>query len=149
MRSGPVSGALELIFGTGLVGYWLWSVFESIEATRWPKVQGHVIATNVEEVPARFTPDWAPKVTYSYEVNGTTRTGTRISFYDYDNSFPSRSKAEAQLSRFPVGSSVIVHYHPTDPSRSVLELRFHLGPLLVVAVAVAMVLFGLSSLGLF
>jgi len=148
MHSGPVSGAAELIIGTGLVGYWVWSVFESIEATRWPRAQGRIIRTDVEEVPARFTPDWAPKVTYSYEVDGTTHTGTRISFYDYDNA-TSRSKAEAQLNRFPVGSSVTVRYHPANPSRSVLELGFRLGPLVVVAVAVALILFGLSSLGLF
>ncbi len=39
-----------------------------------------------------------------------------------DTYYAFKGPAESRLARYAVGSSVEVHYHPVDPSRSVLEV---------------------------
>ncbi len=90
------------MMGAGALGYSLWAAYEGIAATRWLRVQGRITTAKVEEVIGGHGPNWEPKVTYSYQVAGTTHTGSRIAFSD--NSTPSPSSAEKKLGRYPVGT---------------------------------------------
>ena len=133
--------------GAGALGYSLWAAYEGIAATRWPRVQGRITTAKVEEVIGGHGPDWEPKVTYSYQVAGTTHTGSRIAFSD--NSTPSQSSAEKKLGRYPVGTPVTVRYDRSDPQRSVLEPGMRLVNVLFAGVSALLLLAGLSNLGLF
>ncbi len=120
--------------GAGAIGYSLWAAYEGIAATRWPRVQGRITTATVEEVIGGRGPNWEPKVTYSYQVAGTTHTGSRIAFSD--NSTPSQSSAEKKLGRYPVGTPV------TEPGIRLVNVLF-------AGVSALLLLAGLSNLGLF
>ena len=102
------------MMGAGALGYSLWAAYEGIAATRWLRVQGRITTAKVEEVIGGHGPNWEPKVTYSYQVAGTTHTGSRIAFSD--NSTASQSSAEKKLGRYPVGTPVTVRYDRSTPA---------------------------------
>jgi len=57
------------------------------------------------------------KVSFQYQVNGKTFTGSRFSLrHDLGNTDVART-----LARYPRGSAVTVYYDPADPAQSVLE----------------------------
>ena len=118
MNSNQIDRATLLALGTGGLAYCLWDGLEGITATRWPSVQGRITTAKMQENPGRWR-SWEPKVTYTYEVAGTTYTGSRVWFADGSTYFYSR--ALAALDRYALGRFVTVRYHPVDPSRSVLE----------------------------
>ena len=108
--------------GAGLA-WSVWSAVEGWTAARWPVVVGHITSSKVEEFvvdyrwPKQVT--YKPSVEYSYRVSGTPHSGKRRRFGNEQFSYS--SSAETRLARYQVHTSVPVHYHPGDPSRSVLE----------------------------
>ena len=62
---------------------------------------------------------WAPKITYDYEVNGSTFTSSRLAF-GHDKSH-SASEANEIAARHRVGMRVEVFYDPALPSASTLR----------------------------
>jgi Protein of unknown function (DUF3592) len=95
---------LALVAGVGLE----WAVREWRErrAQSWPTVQGTVEWTWVRVEGSGRHQRSIPEVCYSYTVNGEYYSGTHECF---------------DLSRFPKGLCVQVHYKPSDPSVSFLD----------------------------
>ena len=112
-------GLLIVGGGAGLA-YYSWSVVEGWAAKRWPVTIGVVTAANMRVSPSRLGNSYDPCISYSFTVEGTPYTGARRCFGDTYYAF--KGPAESRLARYAVGSSVEVHYHPVDPSRSVLEV---------------------------
>lgn len=130
----------------------IWQALKTIrmakESAGWSTTSGVVTASTTKKVSFRVQ----PRVTYSYEVNGATYTGERISFA----SLTPKQEVDGVLGRYPLGQPVTVYYSPADPRQSVLEpgmnkqvsapLRAYVY-LFTVLIVVNVLLIGVSFLG--
>jgi hypothetical protein len=99
----------------------------------WPSTTGWVISSGVRETTVRqrirtstsryrMATRYAPRVIYSYEVNGSSYQSERL--FMGDSLLTSEvSEAEREAARFPVGDSVTVYYHPANPAEATLDPR--------------------------
>ena len=92
------------------------------KALTWPVVQGRVISSEVVEdrlrsATGKATIAYVPDISYEYNVNGTTYTGSAVIFgvktYDYIT-------ASRICEKFSVESEPNVYYNPDDAQDSVL-----------------------------
>ena len=95
----------------------IWQALRTIRAAKssvnWSTTSGVVTASTRKKAAWRVQ----PRVTYSYEVNGSPYSSERISFASLT---PPR-EVEEVLGRYPVGQPVTVYFAPTDPSQAALE----------------------------
>ena len=109
-----------LVTGTGL--------FRAHVASSWPGAEGEIVRSSE-------TSDGV-EVEYTFEVQGRTHRGSRISY----TLTRGPGFTRGARSRYPAGSRVTVRYDPTDPTRSVLEVRIpslYLGVFIVSLMALA------------
>lgn len=108
----------------------LQSVEESFDSKTWPTTDGAIthsfvhtketpIKKNGREVPNKKTKSYAPDIAYTYTVNGQELKGTRVTVDD--ESVGTEASSRAIVEKYPVHKQVKVSYHPTEPSRSLLE----------------------------
>jgi hypothetical protein len=104
-------GAMTLIGG-------LDDVVHAVRSTGWPTATGKVLSSEVEH---RFGkgPHFTARVRYEYQADGQRLEGSEIHFAQ--RRFRFESGAEQVISRYPVGSTVTVHYDPDEPETAVLE----------------------------
>jgi hypothetical protein len=104
-------------------------------ASKWPVARGRVIRSEVEEDPSAESDSVTYKaaVTYTYEVNGLTYQGDRLTLGTMSSS--PRGFALRTTAKYPVGSEIQVHYNPLKPAESVINPRSwtHLIPWLIAA----------------
>jgi TPR repeat protein len=95
----------------------IWQALKTIRMAKasagWNTTSGVVTASTTKKVAFRVQ----PRVTYSYEVNGSPYTGERITFV----SLTPKQEVDGVLGRYPLGQAVTVYYAPADPRQSVLE----------------------------
>lgn len=97
------------------------------EAESWPSVQGKVLSCEVKQEKAATNVDgyysstdvFLPMISYAYSVGERQLEGRRIGFgktgrYSFD-------KAQADVARYPAGSTPMVRYNPKKPEDCVLE----------------------------
>ena len=138
------AGLTTALSGFGL-GYELWSAFEGWAAIRWPSVMGVVTAARMEVRWIRRGGNvYEPCVSYSYEISGKSYSGERVRFGNTAYSF--RSRAEASLAKYPIGGPVQVHYDPSRPDESVLELGVTPGTAFSVLFLIGMLVAGVYGL---
>ncbi len=90
-------------------------------AKAWLQVQGRITRSSLS---VRRPPEGneigtavnVPDVAYAFSVAGQGYQGNRVSLGDISGRF-----AEEAVRRYPVGSTVTVHYDPNDPTDCVLE----------------------------
>lgn len=121
----------------------LWAARRQVaEAAAWPQTAGRIVKSTVEHYRQRvggaqsgtLVTFYAAVVEYSYRVADRDYHSTQLSFGG--KSAGSQDLAEAKAARYPVGSQVMVHYDPRNPSNAVLDLKVALGlPMLVIALA--------------
>ncbi|SFI04377.1 DUF3592 domain-containing protein [Planctomicrobium piriforme] len=116
-------------------------------ASRWPTVQGQILAADVEAFTQLKTGDsvnslrrkhYKSSVVYGYTVNSRRYVGDRIRLgVTISSTLPALARGAAD--KFPVGSEVNVHYNPRSPSESVLYPLsiLHVLPWLICAAALA------------
>jgi hypothetical protein len=113
---------------------------QAAEASRWPVIGGHVVASTVEHYrtrvggarSGRLVIFYEPVIEYSYRVDGREYHSTQISFGG--KLAGSEELARAKAARYPQGADVVVHYDPKNPSNAVLDAKVaYAKPLLVVA----------------
>ncbi len=91
----------------------------------WPTTGGVVIEAKVHRSEGsrsgnrKSGPTYAPRVKYSYTVDGTAYVGKRIRFAAIGGG--DRSEAAAIVKKYAPSNSVEVAYRPDEPSESVLE----------------------------
>lgn len=93
---------------------------EARQVEAWVATQGVVENSDVYPVNGPQGDQWRPHVYYSYAVNGRLIHSARIGV-GKPVMTDSREEALAWIERFPVGSSVTVHYDPAQITQSVLE----------------------------
>jgi hypothetical protein len=133
-RRGITAGIL-LALG---VGFTLWSaqLVATAHAVRaWPTAEGLVTESELlsaHEPHDLTTPMYTASITYTYTVGSRGYAASRVTFADHSSSRP--AGMAAVVARYPLGSSVSVHYDPAEPASAVLETPTPLpvyGPLLL------------------
>lgn len=99
------------------------SAVQQLRAQRtagWPTTEARIVQTEIQTESARRDGvSYKPRVQYEYTVNGTRHVGSKLS-----HSIPtsrSRDSIQSVLDRHQVGSTVLAHYNPDQPSESVLD----------------------------
>ena len=83
----------------------------------WPTAKGRVVSSEVETFRVRRGTSYAPKVSYSFVVNGKTYLSDIVAF----SALPSGAvEARQVVTRFSSGSEVNVHYSASNPEDSCL-----------------------------
>lgn len=139
-----------IVGGTVATFFGVREVLEANASKDWPTTQGKIIESSVEYETRRRKPgesglskkkDYRAKISYEYQVDEVTLTGTRIAYVKKmriqlkgDGSFGikksdtrsiersvARVRAEGLVDRYPKGKSVSVYYKPENPKVCVLE----------------------------
>ena len=84
----------------------------------WPSTQCQITSSRLDRTGSGTKTKFRPSVSYSYTVQGTGYTGNQIRTV---SSYSSQGRAEAELGRYRVGSTVPVYYDPVKPASSLLE----------------------------
>jgi hypothetical protein len=101
---------------------------------RWPTADGVVIESRVEHALTRQTrgantisrPFYIPRVVYRFTVEGVAIQGDQ---HGRMVSSTTPAHAEKLVARFPVGTRVVVHYDPNEPTSAVVGPTAGLLPL--------------------
>lgn len=118
-------GMLLLLAGTGLLGAGLWTIGRSVMTKSWPTAPGVVVSSEIDVRDGRSDVDevpvttYHPAVHYAYDVDGRRYVGERITCGDFGSTDLGGRRAVAE--RYPLGSTVTVHYDPDAPQLAVLE----------------------------
>jgi len=64
---------------------------------------------------------WTADVRYDYSVGGRSFSGTTISFVFPQEEWGKKCFPQRVVDRYPVGKTVRVYYHPSNPKLAVLE----------------------------
>lgn len=141
---GPSVLLIGLIFFFGIAAL-LWGAIatgQAFDSLSWPTAEGVITSDQVTEgTDSDNTTMYSAEVIYSYQVNGQTFTGSKVSFGDYSSSSP--SDAEEVVNRYPAGKAVKVHYNPQDYRQAVLEPGFSTGLWIPLGVGTVFILVAL------
>ncbi len=93
---------------------------EARQVEGWATTQGVVETADVYSGGGSQGEQWRPRVRYSYMVNSRLIYSTSITL-GKPLLEDTQAQALSRLERYPVGSSVTVHYDPAEITQSVLE----------------------------
>ncbi len=86
----------------------------------WPTTTGTIQTSEITKSFQKNKTKYSPSVSYAYEVDGTPRTSNFIWASGGDSS-SDKSKQQAVVDKYPVGSAVKVFYDPENPEFAILE----------------------------
>jgi hypothetical protein len=109
-----IGGFLITLGVSVLIGAWL-SKRGASSQSLWPTTTGTVTRSEVSSS-GEF---YEPVVEYTYEHNGRAWRATTIRSHLISSS--TRGRSERIVNRYPVSSSVKVHFDPNNPMDAVLE----------------------------
>jgi hypothetical protein len=118
---GIVLGLVFAAFGAISVAWSLWKLFQAARSKRWPKADGLVVVSQIQQ-----TPDidggfmYRPELSYRYTVNGTKFVASRLRF-GAPLSLNWSAPAVRITRKYAAGSHVTVFHDPRDPGKAVLE----------------------------
>jgi hypothetical protein len=120
-RAGLV--AVSTGFGLGATALALAAWGLGRQASRWPVARGRVIRSSVDEFESGDDDSLCYRATvmYTYEVDGVTYEGDRLTVGIFSSSSP--RLARRTTAKYPVGSAIKVHYNPGSPGESVVNPR--------------------------
>ncbi|GAB6094242.1 hypothetical protein JCM14469_04940 [Desulfatiferula olefinivorans] len=105
-------------FGIVFGGFGLFRYQTAKKSLAWPSTTGTITSARAESRKADKGFQYMPSVRYTYSVNQTRYTGSRITASDtYEKT---KSRAEKILRDYPVGGAVTVYYDPEKPGESLL-----------------------------
>jgi hypothetical protein len=115
-----------LIVGFGII--WLTAavlyvpgVLDAFGSANWPATEGRILSTAADSRTTKRSVTYELELGYSYAVDGRPYTGDRIDFVDGVLARSREELAREQRRHGLVeGATVVVHYDPADPARSVL-----------------------------
>ena len=101
--------------GLGLIGFNIWLRQKAAQTAQWANTQGVIVESFVDDSDSDSI---APRLVYTYQVNGQTLRGWRVS---YALRGANRRAVEEIVARYPSGKKVLVFYDPNAPASAVLE----------------------------
>lgn len=143
--------AYALIALIGAVGLFLTGrdLLRGRSSASWPTTQGEVVYSSLEQSMSTDSDGdssvtYGAKIVYNYQVGGQQLTGDRRVFSESRSS--NARRAQEIANRYPVGSTVTVHYDPNNPPVSVLEPGVGFGGMIVPLIMLGLLIFGLYKL---
>ncbi len=132
-QTGGFAIPLGLFVAIG-VALWGWNAWRLLRGRATPAV---VVSSGVGTSRGRDGATYYPRVGFRYQVAGATYDGIRV----FAGSGESRGRdwAEDVASRFTVGDSTIAYVDPSDPAAAYLVGQPSAGPLLLVALPLAVI----------
>lgn len=95
------------------------------DSESWAAVPGQITTSNVtSHRSSKGGTTYGIFITYTYQVMGQSYQGNQFSFGSEGTRYGTRSKAEAMLSNYQIGSQATVYYDPNDPKQAVLEQKY-------------------------
>jgi uncharacterized protein DUF3592 len=130
-----IGGGIALI-GAGLLIFGWSQSRKGNSAQNWPITTGTIVSADLSQQSRRnqqgyHDVTYAPVVEYTYEVNGQTYRGDKISS-GWTVSY-NLSMAQNKMNKYPPGTKVDVHYNPNNPAEAVLETRSTSGNVFMIA----------------
>ena len=122
-----LAGEALLIFGIHILKI-------AKDSVRWPQTSGVVTRSLLAYDGDTYRAD----VRYQFCANGTTQTGSRVTFFDYGTLFP--SNALSVLNTLPKGTAVTIRYRPEEPGLCVLDPRIPKVPCLALSAGAVLML---------
>jgi hypothetical protein len=101
--------------GLGLIGLNIWLHQKAAQTAQWASTEGVITESFADDADSESI---APRLAYTYQVNGQTLCGWRVS---YALRGANRSAVEEIVARYPSGKKVCVFYDPKAPVSAVLE----------------------------
>lgn len=123
-------GSAALV-GAGLLIGGLYQRSRLRASQSWPRAMGTITNASVAVAKDAESTSYYVAVLYDYVVNGTRYTGKRIGFGK--RTYVRKKRAEDELARYPVNSSVIVYFDPQKPADAVLTRDYPDNKLLLVS----------------
>ena len=121
-----IFGGVLLVLGIPFFIIGVISAKRAKAAQSWPTIPGTVINslvkthTDYDSDTGSTSTSYEPVVEYHYSIMGEELTGTRIA---YGANRVNYKKSEEIVSKYPVGSQVLVHYNPDKVADCTLETR--------------------------
>ncbi len=123
-----IIGVITVLFAA-IGAYMIYSGIKNRAIARasetWPTAGGKVLASEIEERRTHnrkthtTTYYYTPRIRYSYRVGGHDYESSTIRFGELARN--SKKLAEELVAKYPLGSTVAVHFDPNDPRRATLE----------------------------
>jgi uncharacterized membrane protein len=141
--SGAAIGYLSIcvVVGIALIVYSLIQRNRVKASRSWQTAMGTIVKAEVVEGRSTDSVEYSVSVAYDYVVNGVRCTGKRIGFGA--RSYIRKKKAQEQLERYPVNSSVTVYFNPEKPEESILVRE---APYTTLNLAIGIAILGLAVL---
>lgn len=109
-----------ILVGGGIMYAGVTNLRNASASKNWPTVPGKVVISEVDRHRSeKGSTNYSANVVYDYQVEGTTYSAKRVSFGDSRSSNP--AGARTIQNKYKLGTEVLVHYSPKDPSLAVLE----------------------------
>jgi hypothetical protein len=143
-----MAGLFALVFVAGgcfciLMPVYLF--FKGRLAETWPSTSGQIESAEVKE---SSSPDdgsqFYLRVTYSYRINGTAYTSSKMSLAD--RGYHSPQEAANALRRYPVRSPVTVWFNPDDFTDALIERNRMPGRAILVLLFMGLMFIGMGVL---
>ena len=109
----------------------------------WQQTTGTLTKAEIVSLPSADSTDFSIRVQYEYSVNGARYTGKRIGLSG--GQYSRKKRAERELERYPVNSSVVVYFDPEKPADAVLVRE---APDRVIYIVGGIVMLGIVVAGL-
>jgi hypothetical protein len=117
--------------GIGCMAWGVWIIYLSSSSKNWPVVQGTFIESSIGRIAVPSVPGWQvesfPVIAYRYTTGGTEYISRQIALFPSDLRIcddpllhPPYRQTQDFCTRYPLGSSVKVHYNPSSPRNGVL-----------------------------
>lgn len=125
--------AILLAIGVFFTCFGVYFIVLGNEARNWPEAQGTIVSVTIRS----YTPvagnqgrtraqrerlrEYYPEITYRWEVDGQSYTGSRYTLGTTHEKYDERTEAVAAALKYRNGAPISVYYDPRDPSEAVLD----------------------------
>jgi Protein of unknown function (DUF3592) len=130
--------------GSVLLGCGIYQKHKVRESQQWPQSSGTITKAEVVYDTGPDPQGYCVNLTYDYVANDARHTGSRIGFRK--QWYLRKKRAEEELARYPVNSSMRVYYNPANPAEAVLARESADGAMMIVMGIVLLVLAVVGSL---
>ena len=132
------------VVGSGLLGYGIYQKQKVRESQAWAQTTATITKAELYFDTGPDPEGYAVNLTYDYLVNGARHTGSRIGFRK--RWYLRKKRAEEELARYEVNSSLPVYYNPENPTDAVLAREAADGTMMIVMGVILLVLAVVGSL---
>ncbi len=130
---GVTVGVAALVGGL-LVASGAYSCFKEYGATKWPRADGVVVASEVQVGRGgRSGPSRTPQIRYAYVVDGERLFSDRVEFGWTGAVLPLAATADSLVAAYPEGAQVQVYYNPHHHGEAVLQPGRYLAAWVTIA----------------